>query len=115
MTWRRNGITCLPCSLLRLLPRIFFLLIFLQLTLLGGGRVPGQALAQTDGDRAILEVVLYDPVEGGGYSTRSYRLVGMFSVAGASTGAEGRIIQVSVCTLCLRTFCYTNHVAVAPA
>ncbi|GFN99564.1 E3 ubiquitin-protein ligase znrf3 [Plakobranchus ocellatus] len=51
----------------------------------GGGQRTG---------RAILEIVLYNPVENGGYVTQSYKLVGMFSLAGAAISAEGRIIQV---------------------
>ena len=86
-----------------LLPRLLQLVVPLLLLLLLALLLPGAAAqtaletgsARQTTDRAILEIVLYNPVENGGYITQSYKLVGMFSIAGAAISAEGRIIQVS--------------------
>ncbi|ESO97891.1 hypothetical protein LOTGIDRAFT_103856 [Lottia gigantea] len=43
---------------------------------------------------AILEIVLYETTENGGYKTNSQQLYGYFSPAGTLVGAEGRIMQV---------------------
>lgn len=80
-----------------LVPRLLraFLLVAFSWWLLLSSAIP---VCLADGplsERAILEIVLYNPVENGGYVTQSYKLVGMFSEAGTSVSAEGRIIQVS--------------------
>ena len=46
-------------------------------------------------ERAVLETVLYSPVQNGGYVTQSEKLSGIFSPSGTAVSAEGRIIQVS--------------------
>ena len=50
-------------------------------------------------ERAVLETVLYNPVQNGGYVTQSYKLSGIFSPSGTAVSAEGRIIQVSHSTI----------------
>ncbi|KAK6190724.1 hypothetical protein SNE40_002525 [Patella caerulea] len=49
---------------------------------------------------AILEIVLYETTENGGYKTNSQQLYGYFSSAGTLIGAEGRIMQLHPLGLC---------------
>ena len=51
-------------------------------------------------ERALLEIVLYEPNEFGEYATTlQYQLLGLFSTAGARTSAEGQIMQVRLPTV----------------
>ncbi|XP_076452280.1 uncharacterized protein LOC143287922 [Babylonia areolata] len=51
-------------------------------------------------ERAVVETVLYSPVQNGGYVTQSYKLSGSFSPCGTAVSAEGRIIQLHPLGLC---------------
>ncbi|XP_070572383.1 E3 ubiquitin-protein ligase ZNRF3-like [Ptychodera flava] len=51
-------------------------------------------------DIALLEVVIYDPLDNGDYTTRTYDLEGSFSIAGQKISAEGDIIQMHPLGLC---------------
>ena len=97
----------LPRSRLYFTASVYFFLLLLFLPSCpsgvwrgGEGRGRGihllaHAQHQSQAERAILEIVLYNPVENGGYVTQTYKLTGMFSQAGTSISAEGQIIQVS--------------------
>jgi hypothetical protein len=95
-------------------------LAMLVVVVLAVGRVEGAgAGGGVGGDehRAVLETVLYNPVQNGGYVTQSYKLVGAFSPSGTAVAAEGRIIQVSdvisVCNLRQRCVCVCVCVCVS--
>lgn len=51
-------------------------------------------------ERALVEVVIYEPSSGGDYTTYTYELEGTFSNAGAATSAEGDILEVHPLGLC---------------
>lgn len=51
-------------------------------------------------ERALVEVVIYEPSSGGDYKTYTYELEGTFSNAGAATSAEGDILEIHPLGLC---------------
>ncbi|XP_046347588.1 E3 ubiquitin-protein ligase ZNRF3-like [Haliotis rufescens] len=59
--------------------------------------VASRGMTQNTG---ILEIVLFNSVENGDYKTRSYRLNGEFSAAGARVSAEGQLMQLHPLGLC---------------